>query len=296
MVSPAAIPLWWEFSIRGVTLRGTVQARDHDPKGDAAAVVAVHGGPGIDGGGLRHVLSPLADEARIVVPDLRGHGRSDLGTSLTWTLDEWADDLAEVIAALQVHNPIVVGMSFGGWVALRYAARHAGQPGSLIIAAMTARLPTFEQSAERMRALGGPISATAWLAAHAGGAGHSNAEFEDHVVSLMAIRTATRELAAVRAAQIKTPQVNEHFTPRFSELDLTEDVARIQCPLTVLVGERDPLTTPELARATADASAGPSRLRVLPDVAHDLLVDAPDALLAEIRCELATREHPTDPG
>lgn len=65
-------------------------------------MVAVHGGPGLDGAGLRHVLAPLAEQAELVVPDRRGHGRSDLAGPASWTLDDWADDLAGVIDALQL--------------------------------------------------------------------------------------------------------------------------------------------------------------------------------------------------
>ena len=281
-------PVWWEFAVRGVTLRGTVQGRADYRQSDAAAVVAVHGGPGIDGAGLRLVLAPLAGHAELVVPDLRGHGRSDLATPASWTLDDWADDLAGVIDALALHRP-VVGVSFGGWVALRYAANHPDQLGGLVVAATTARLPTVEEGAERMRTLGGPASAAAWRAVHADPDLEASAAIREHVHTLMAMRWPSRELAAVRAAQIKTPQVNEHFTPLFSQLDLTGDARRTRCPVTVVVGERDPLTTPELAAATADACPGPVRLRIIPDTAHDLLTDAPDILLAEINSALASR-------
>lgn len=287
-------PVWWEFAVRGVTLRGTVQGRPDECASSATAVVAVHGGPGIDGGGLRHALAPLASRAELVVPDLRGHGRSDLAAPASWTLDDWADDLAGVIDALVLDRPVVVGVSFGGWVALRHAARHPGQLGALVVAATSARLPTVEEGAERMRTLGGPASAAMWRAVHADPSTEASAAFKEHVLSLMALRRPSRELAAVRAAQIKTPEVNEHFTPLFSQLDLTADARQIRCPVTVVVGERDPLTTPDLAAATIDACIGPARLRLIPGAAHDLLVDAPDVLLEEIAQSLAARHKTTN--
>jgi pimeloyl-ACP methyl ester carboxylesterase len=107
----------------------------------------------------------------------------------------------------------------------------------------------------------------------------------------MAMRQPSPELAAIRAAQVRTMQVNEHFTPMFTELDLTGDARAVHCPVTVVVGERDPLTTPELVTATAQAFPGPARLSIIADTAHDLLVDAPDVLIAEI--ELALTQRPT---
>jgi len=94
----------------------------------------------------------------------------------------------------------------------------------------------------------------------------------------------------VRAAQVKTPQVNAHFTPQFSRLDLTDDARQVRCPATVVVGELDPLTTPQLAAATADACPGRARLRLVPHAAHDLLTDAPDILGEEIHWALAARD------
>ncbi len=182
-------------------LRGTVQRRAG--MSASGAVVAVHGGPGVDGAGLRHVLAPLADDAELVVPDQRGHGRSDLATAASWRLDDWADDLAGVIGALQLHRPVVVGVSFGGWVALRYAARHPGQLGGLVIAASTARLLSVEEGAERMGSLGGPASAAAWRAAYADPALEASPAFERHVLSLMAVREPSPALRAVRAAQVR---------------------------------------------------------------------------------------------
>jgi proline iminopeptidase len=233
------------------------------------------------------VLSPLAEHAQLVVPDLRGHGRSDLASPESWTLDDWADDLAGVIDALELHRPVVVGVSFGGWVALRYAARHPDQLRGLIVAATTARLPTVDEGADRMKVLGGPASAATWRAVHRDPGVEATPAFRRHVLALMAVRRASPEFAAVRAAQIKTPQVNEHFTPLFSQLDLTDDVRRTRCPVTVVVGDRDPLTTPALAAATAQACPGAARLRIIPNAAHDLLSDAPDILLEELESAMA---------
>lgn len=291
-------PVWWEFAVRGVTLRGTLDGRVAQRAPDTLAVVAVHGGPGLDGAGLRHVLAPLAEHAELVVPDLRGHGRSDLAEPATWNLDDWADDLAGVIDALQLHRPVVVGMSFGGWVVLRYAARHLEQLGGLVVAATTARLPTLEEGVARMASLGGPDSAAAWRAVHADPSVETSDGFERHVLALMAVRQPTPALRAVRAAQIKTPQVNAHFTSQFLRLDLTGDAHEARCPLSVVVGERDPLTTPALAAATTDASPGLTRLRLVPDAAHDLLTDAPEVLLEEIGWALAARDQhgPPDPA
>jgi len=61
---------------------------------------------------------------RCITMDRRGHGRSDQ----TWQgkdLDTYADDLAELVAKLDLRDAIQVGHSTGGGVVTRYIGRHA---------------------------------------------------------------------------------------------------------------------------------------------------------------------------
>jgi len=270
------------LAVRDVVLRVTQEGPDDRSRDEVPAVVALHGGPGVDGNGLRWLLSPLASEMDVVVLDQRGHGLSDLATAATWELDEWADDVAAVIDSLRLHRPVVFGISFGGWVALRYASRHPRQPAALVVAAQTARLLRVEQVAERMRELGGAAAERAWLQgqqqppAGAGGATEPG-------LPLMSVRQPPASLRKVREDQVRTRQVNAHFTPQFDRLDLTGDAAGVAVPFTLVLGEADPFTTPALARETVAAVPSRGRLVLVPDAAHDLMVDAPDVLLAEIR-------------
>src|SRR5882672_5546782 len=77
-------------------------------------LVGLHGGPGVDGTGLRYSLAPLANVAQVIVPDQRGHGRSDPGAPESWNLPTWADDLSGFSDALGLERPFVLGISFGG--------------------------------------------------------------------------------------------------------------------------------------------------------------------------------------
>jgi non-heme chloroperoxidase len=69
---------------------------------------------------------PLADEARIVTFDLRGHGMSDAPMQAEQYTDgdKWADDIANVIDDLDLKKPIVVAWSYGGYVIADYLRRH----------------------------------------------------------------------------------------------------------------------------------------------------------------------------
>ena len=69
------------------------------------------------------MLPELVDRFRVIVPDSRGHGRStNESGALSYAL--LADDIAALIAALELDRPVVGGYSDGGQVALELAVRH----------------------------------------------------------------------------------------------------------------------------------------------------------------------------
>ena len=122
-------------------------------------LIGLHGGPGIDGSRARHYLAPLADVAQVVVPDQRGHGRSDHGTADTWNLATWAADVKGLCDALGIEHPIVLGSSFGGAVAQAYATAYPGDPAGLILVSTGPRFPDTEDLVAGFREAGGDEAA-----------------------------------------------------------------------------------------------------------------------------------------
>ena len=110
------------------------------------ALIGLHGGPGLDGTNLRYQLAPLADVAQVVVPDQRGHGRSDRGTPETWNLATWAVDVKNLSDALGIEHPVVLGTFFGGFVAQQYAATYPEHPSGLILLSTGPRWASLEEA------------------------------------------------------------------------------------------------------------------------------------------------------
>ena len=103
-------------------------------------LVLLHGGPGFDHSGFKPAFARLADLTQIVYYDHRGHGRSDRRPPAEWTLDTFADDVVRLCDALGIVKPIVLGQSFGGFVAQRYLARHPQHPGKVILSSTSPHL------------------------------------------------------------------------------------------------------------------------------------------------------------
>jgi len=82
-------------------------------------------------------LDFLGRSFRTVAPNLRGHGRLGRGAP-PFTVEACADDLAELIGALPLDRPIVVGYSMGGAVAQVLARRHGDLVGGIVLCATAA--------------------------------------------------------------------------------------------------------------------------------------------------------------
>jgi non-heme chloroperoxidase len=91
--------------------------------GKGQPVVFSHGWP-LTGDAFEDQMSFLASRGyRCIAHDRRGHGRS----SQPWEgndLDTYADDLAEIVEKLDLHDAIHVGHSTGGGEVARYIGRH----------------------------------------------------------------------------------------------------------------------------------------------------------------------------
>jgi len=90
-------------------------------------VILLHGF-GFGANAFKNQIGDVTQDLRLIAIDLRGHGLS----AKPWTEDAyndskiWAQDIANVIAALEVEKPILVGWSFGGYLAM-HTIRHFGE-------------------------------------------------------------------------------------------------------------------------------------------------------------------------
>jgi N-formylmaleamate deformylase len=75
----------------------------------------------------------LAKDFAVVVPDLRGRGRSDRASAGRYTLDDYAGDLQAVIHQLGLADPVVIGHSLGARIVARWAAGRSDHGPLLLV-------------------------------------------------------------------------------------------------------------------------------------------------------------------
>lgn len=102
--------------------------------GPRLPVVFIHGGPGGNHAAFLNAL-PMASERTVVLYDQLDCGRSDSpGDPANWTVPRFVDEVEAVRAALAIPRWHVSGHSWGGTVALEYAARRPSALAGLVLA------------------------------------------------------------------------------------------------------------------------------------------------------------------
>src|SRR5437870_11043473 len=106
-----------------------------DPSASKFAVL-VHS-LAMDRGFWNPVAKLLARDASVLTYDCRGHGASEAGAT-AYSVEQFADDLADLLEHLGRRAALVAGASMGGCVALAFAARHSKRLAGLGLVDTTA--------------------------------------------------------------------------------------------------------------------------------------------------------------
>lgn len=280
--------------VNGVRLFFDVEGGKLVPDGPAMrekpTLLLLHGGPGFDHSIYKPAYSALADIVQVIYLDHRGNGRSDAGPRESWTLAQWGDDVGAFCDALGIDRPIVLGVSFGGMVAMAYATRHPGHPGKLILISAEAKGGSYlEKRVELFERFGGPeVGALARRRFLEEKGQPSEATIAEWRRLAMPHYTRKPHAAAMGRAIVR-PEVLQWFTrpgpdAESRSFDMLADLSRIVCPTLVMGGEDDPVHPIE-SQADIAAALPPHLVRFerFPGCGHAVIPDDPERGLALIR-------------
>lgn len=112
-------------------------ARVAEPVGkiDVASLVLLHGG-GPDHHSLVPLAAQLSDFVRVIIPDIRGYGRSICKDPDLHRWSQYACDVVSLLDHLEIEHAIVGGAGLGGTIALRTAIEHPGRIAALVVMSM----------------------------------------------------------------------------------------------------------------------------------------------------------------
>ncbi len=259
----AANPTPVDTALETVTLVGTPRlALTVTPAKPGPLVLFVHGIGGARGN-WDCQLRCVAPHARAAALDLRGYGGSALGPAQS-TVEDHCDDILRAMQALSAEKLILVGLSFGAWIATSFALRHPDKLGGLVLSGgCTGMSEAGPQERELFR-----LSRQAPL-----DAGKTPADFAAALVKVLAGPNATDAAKAeLRASMSAIPAA----TYRDALICYTNppqrfDFARLGMPVLLMTGQHDRLAPPSEIRGVAHRIVDAARR---PDVRFEQIADA----------------------
>jgi proline iminopeptidase len=269
-----------ELRVNGTTL-------DCAEAGEGPPCLVLHGGPGTDSSGLRVSLGGLAGRLglRMVFYDHRGHGRSAWGPVEESTHDQLVADVEGVRAALGLGPVHVLGVSWGGFLALLYAARYPASLRRLVVVGAAGShefMPLAEANARRDAT---PAQWAAYRALWDGSLADDEAfrrAFD--TIAPLYYHDKTRAAAGRPAGPTTRYRlavrkfVLDHEFPRY---DARPELGRIRCPALVLVGRHDWICPVAQAEEIQRSVAG-ARLVVFEQSGHSPHVEERDRFADEV--------------
>jgi pimeloyl-ACP methyl ester carboxylesterase len=226
-------------------------------------------------------LFGLSDRCRVIAPDLRGFGESPSGPP--WSMESFADDVAELMERLDIEKAVIGGLSMGGYVAFDFVRRYSDRVHSLLLADTRSGADSDETRAKRrdLQTLARTAGAVAVADAQMTGMiGATTRESRPDVVQ--------RVHAMLSAAPVEG--IVGALEAMMNRPDSTRLLSEIDVPVLIVVGEEDALTPVKESRAMHAAIAG-STLAVIPKAGHVSNIENPVAFNSAMRNFLASVGH-----
>jgi 3-oxoadipate enol-lactonase len=250
---------------------GVVHYSDEGPKAGRAVVFI--NSLGTDFRIWEEVVAPLVRDKRVIRSDKRGHGLSSHDAD-AGSIADFANDLAALLDHLRSGPATIVGLSIGGLIAQELYRLRPDLVASLVLNDTGHRIGTDEFWNGRISTVeSGGIEAIAdgvmqrWFT-------------EDY-------RTKNPDMmGGWRAMLARTPKDGYVAACRaISKADLTEGAKKISVPTTVIVGDQDLATPPDLARELAGLVPN-AKLEIIQGAGHLPCIEKPDVLRALIEAHL----------
>ena len=119
---------------QSITAAG-IRTNYHDSGGAGAPVLLIHGsGPGVSAwANWRLVMPALAQQARVIAPDMVGFGYTERPEGFVYNMDAWVRQAVGLLDALGIERTDLVGNSFGGGLSLALAIAHPERVRRLVL-------------------------------------------------------------------------------------------------------------------------------------------------------------------
>lgn len=261
----------------------------YDNHGRGQAMVMLHGA-WMSGEAWDAQIEPFAEDYRVICPDLRGHGRTGATGRRRYSVDLFVDDLERLLDRLDVEDPIICGLSLGNIITQAYLDRHPDEPAAVVLGGPARSLPPVDIP-QSVKSLGPPptgISTSLWLQG-------SKGTFRS---MLQGIRATTGSPWIAENREVRSQAIEaagevprEEFRKIFHALYRFDppDLSHVDTPALAIHGTGESPLVKRQGRQLVD-DIGNASIEAIPDAAHLVNLDNPDAFNARVADFLADVE------
>jgi 2-hydroxy-6-oxonona-2,4-dienedioate hydrolase len=212
--------------------------------------VLIHG-LGMSSRYLMPTAKLLSVHGKVYAPDLPGFGKSGKPSHIP-TISELADFLAEWMAAVGIHSPVLIGNSLGAQVIVDFAVRHRTRLTAAVLVG-----PTIDPEARRMSTQIGRLLAD--------------------------VPREPPGLYGIAMTDYLRAGVGRCLRTLRHALDdpIAEKLPTLRVPVLIVRGERDPIVPQRWAERAA-VLAPDAECVTIPGAAHAVNFNAPEALVKEV--------------
>jgi non-heme chloroperoxidase len=219
---------------------------------------------------------------RVIAHDRRGHGRS----GQTWlgnNMDQYADDLAELMKHLDLKDATMVGHSTGGGEVVRYIARHGQKRVAKVV--LISSVPPLMLKTEKNP---GGLPLSVFDDIRAGVAGDRSQFYKDLTFPFYGynkpgakISEGVRESFWMQGMQSSIVGSYDCIKA-FSETDQTEDLKKIEVPILVIQGDADQIVPIDDSGRLSAKLVKNGTLKVIAGAPHGLCTTHADVINEEL--------------
>lgn len=260
----------------------------YDEAGSGIAFVTLHGGPGMGSRtGDWGTFQPLTDSYRLISYDQRGNGDSE--EQEPYSHEQFVADLETLRQELGLGKFILLGGSYGGYIALEYALRYGENLHALILRDTAANNRYKDTSMKRALESGLPMD-EARLSRLFAGQVESNEDFYESYAMIQPLYNVDYDpqLGKKRLAQIpfRYGTHNWAFSRNQPTFDITAKLRSVTLPVLVTVGRHDWITPLEASEELVSVLPN-SELVVFEKSGHSPQLEESERYLSVVRDFLA---------
>jgi non-heme chloroperoxidase len=246
-----------------------------DPNG--AEILLVHGFSQSHLSWAKQYKSPVMQKFRIVVIDLRGHGASDKPANPESYNNGkvWADDINAVIKAKSLKRPVIVGMSYGGFIISDYVREYGDSNlGGIVFVGAATQLGTEDAKTHYGPGMK-PIAVML------------DPRLEINIPSTIEfLRTLTVDALPAQEFQEALAynmavSTDVRLALLSRQIDSNDALAKVKVPVLIVQGERDQIVLPAAADYIA-SKVKHAKKSYYPNVGHAPFLEDPERLNREI--------------